>query len=368
MRYVDRFVQAIPVFYLVWALPLLLALSVLIPPAQQPDEPAHFLRTGADCRRQPVRAPRRRQRRRSGGYRCHAGIGSLLPGVLSPRGEDHQCDACRVQFHPLERQDAGSRISQRCDFSAVDVRARRLGGVGRPDVGSDRRPDAFSCPRDQCACRGLGDIPGARRGQTHPLRACRAGGYAHDACARRLGQPRRSDDRVGLSGGRNDRSGDRREPRRDPPRNRADSGRARPAGDGAAALRRACGPAAADRAHSVVAAVGRRGSGRRGNLRLVDLHGDVQPDAVGSGRPVRAMGAGESRSNLARSRALANVGPGMDGVGRAARRQARVARHTPAHLLYPDGRRCADPDIFERDGGSCAPALAAGRSRFSSAS
>ena len=45
MRYVDRFVQAIPVFYLVWALPLLLALSVLIPPAQQPDEPAHFLRT-----------------------------------------------------------------------------------------------------------------------------------------------------------------------------------------------------------------------------------------------------------------------------------------------------------------------------------
>ena len=42
MRYVDRFVQAIPVFYLVWALPLLLALSVLIPPAQQPDEPAHF--------------------------------------------------------------------------------------------------------------------------------------------------------------------------------------------------------------------------------------------------------------------------------------------------------------------------------------
>ena len=45
MRSVDRFVQAIPVFYLVWALPLLLALSVLIPPAQQPDEPAHFLRT-----------------------------------------------------------------------------------------------------------------------------------------------------------------------------------------------------------------------------------------------------------------------------------------------------------------------------------
>ena len=45
MRHVDRFLQAIPVFYLVWALPLLLALSVLIPPAQQPDEPAHFLRT-----------------------------------------------------------------------------------------------------------------------------------------------------------------------------------------------------------------------------------------------------------------------------------------------------------------------------------
>jgi uncharacterized membrane protein len=45
MRSVDRFVQAIPVFYLVWALPLLLALSVLIPPVQQPDEPAHFLRT-----------------------------------------------------------------------------------------------------------------------------------------------------------------------------------------------------------------------------------------------------------------------------------------------------------------------------------
>jgi uncharacterized membrane protein len=44
MRSADRFVQAIPVFYLVWAL-LLLALSVLIPPAHQPDEPAHFLRT-----------------------------------------------------------------------------------------------------------------------------------------------------------------------------------------------------------------------------------------------------------------------------------------------------------------------------------
>jgi uncharacterized membrane protein len=45
MRYVDRFIQAIPVLYLVWALPLLLTLSILIPLAQQPDEPAHFLRT-----------------------------------------------------------------------------------------------------------------------------------------------------------------------------------------------------------------------------------------------------------------------------------------------------------------------------------
>jgi|SRR5271166_566022 len=45
MRNVDRFVRALPLLYLVWALPLPLTLSLLIPPAQQPDEHAHFLRT-----------------------------------------------------------------------------------------------------------------------------------------------------------------------------------------------------------------------------------------------------------------------------------------------------------------------------------
>jgi uncharacterized membrane protein len=41
---IDRFVRAIPSLYIAWALPLILALVLLVPPWQQPDEPEHFLR------------------------------------------------------------------------------------------------------------------------------------------------------------------------------------------------------------------------------------------------------------------------------------------------------------------------------------
>jgi uncharacterized membrane protein len=42
---VDRFMRAIPALYLTWGLPFLLALVILVPPWQHPDEPEHFLRT-----------------------------------------------------------------------------------------------------------------------------------------------------------------------------------------------------------------------------------------------------------------------------------------------------------------------------------
>ncbi len=42
---VGRFIGAIPILYIAWALPLLLALVLLVPPWQHPDEFRHFLRT-----------------------------------------------------------------------------------------------------------------------------------------------------------------------------------------------------------------------------------------------------------------------------------------------------------------------------------
>ena len=42
---VARFMRAIPALYLTWGLPFLLALVILVPPWQHPDEPEHFLRT-----------------------------------------------------------------------------------------------------------------------------------------------------------------------------------------------------------------------------------------------------------------------------------------------------------------------------------